>query len=107
MDEGDCIVSPSHSLGMDGVDFYARENLISLFGHRFFPGRCSWYSTDGGGKNEENPVLEVGEQNLKHWLASRFRAQWKQAFGWKRSSAQCSYDPYSYSLNFDDGLSIP
>jgi hypothetical protein len=39
MDEGDCIVSPSRSLGMDGVDFYARENLISLFGHRFFPGR--------------------------------------------------------------------
>lgn len=34
----------------------------------------------------------------------KFRTQWKQAFGWQRSSAQCSYDLYSYSLNFDDGL---
>lgn len=47
------------------------------------------------------------ESSFLMQLASRFRAQWKQAFGWKRSSAQCSYDPYSYSLNFDDGLSIP
>ncbi|KAB5569856.1 hypothetical protein DKX38_003649 [Salix brachista] len=54
------------------------------------------------GKHEENPVLEVGEQNFKHW---RFRTQWKHAFGWRRSRAQCSYDPYSYSLNFDDGFS--
>ncbi|CAK7349334.1 unnamed protein product [Dovyalis caffra] len=34
----------------------------------------------------------------------KFRTQWKQAFGWQRSRAQCSYDLYSYSLNFDDGL---
>lgn len=47
------------------------------------------------------------ESSFLMQLASRFRAKWKQAFGWKRSSAQCSYDPYSYSLNFDDGLSIP
>lgn len=47
------------------------------------------------------------ESSFLMQLAARFRAQWKQAFGWKRSSAQCSYDPYSYSLNFDDGLSIP
>ncbi|KAL9397859.1 hypothetical protein Peur_012112 [Populus x canadensis] len=47
------------------------------------------------------------ESSFLMQLASRFRAHWKQAFGWKRSGAQCSYDPYSYSLNFDDGLSIP
>ncbi|KAJ6687216.1 hypothetical protein OIU79_016856 [Salix purpurea] len=38
-------------------------------------------------------------------LVSKFRTQWKHAFGWRRSRAQCSYDPYSYSLNFDDGFS--
>ena len=45
--------------------------LGCLLGRRLIVSRCSWYSTDGGGKNEENPVLEVGEQNLKHWVCSQ------------------------------------
>ncbi|KAF9688507.1 hypothetical protein SADUNF_Sadunf02G0204200 [Salix dunnii] len=45
------------------------------------------------------------ESSFLMQLVSKFRTQWKQAFGWQRSKAQCSYDPYSYSLNFDDGFS--
>lgn len=37
-------------------------------------------------------------------LVLKFRTKWKQALGWQRSSIQYSYDLYSYSLNFDDGL---
>lgn len=46
--------------------------LGCLLGRRLLVSRCSWYSTEGGGKNnEENPVLEVGEQNLKHWVCGQ------------------------------------
>ncbi|CAK9162179.1 unnamed protein product [Ilex paraguariensis] len=36
-------------------------------------------------------------------LLWRFWSQWKQAVRWQRSTAQFSYDPHSYSQNFDDG----
>ncbi|CAN1193027.1 hypothetical protein LINPERHAP1_LOCUS8618 [Linum perenne] len=41
----------------------------------------------------------------KKWVY-KFKAQWKKAIGWKKSSttpSQYSYDIQSYSLNFDDG----
>ncbi|CAN0885703.1 hypothetical protein LINGRAHAP2_LOCUS15191 [Linum grandiflorum] len=40
----------------------------------------------------------------KKWV-NKFKAQWKKAIGWRKSSCppQYSYDIQSYSLNFDDG----
>ncbi|CAN1762957.1 hypothetical protein LINPERHAP1_LOCUS8617 [Linum perenne] len=42
----------------------------------------------------------------KKWVY-KFKAQWKKAIGWKKSStttpSQYKYDIQSYSLNFDDG----
>ncbi|CAN0843837.1 hypothetical protein LINGRAHAP2_LOCUS4071 [Linum grandiflorum] len=39
----------------------------------------------------------------KKWV-HKFKAQWKKAIGWhKSSSPQYSYDIHSYSLNFDEG----
>ncbi|CAN1292497.1 hypothetical protein LINPERPRIM_LOCUS21596 [Linum perenne] len=42
----------------------------------------------------------------KKWVY-KFKAQWKKAIGWKKSSttipSQYNYDIQSYSLNFDDG----
>ncbi|WCJ38199.1 hypothetical protein M5689_019272 [Euphorbia peplus] len=37
-------------------------------------------------------------------LLRKLRKQCKQALGWKKTSVKYSYDIYSYSLNFDDGL---
>lgn len=108
--------------------------LGCFLGRRLLVSRCSWYtvlkvegrimkrirflrwgsrisSTGSAVKlvslKRQVPFGRRCESSFLMQLAARFRAQWKQAFGWKRSSAQCSYDPYSYSLNFDDGLSIP
>jgi len=49
------------------------------------------------------PFCRHGGSSFLMQLFWKFRTQWKQAFRWQRSSAQCSYDLYSYSLNFDDG----
>ncbi|KAF6144459.1 hypothetical protein GIB67_024686 [Kingdonia uniflora] len=42
--------------------------------------------------------------NFLRKLCWRFMSQWKQSEGWKRKNARFSYDPYSYSQNFDDGF---
>nr|XP_009788850.1 PREDICTED: uncharacterized protein LOC104236594 [Nicotiana sylvestris] len=35
----------------------------------------------------------------------RLKSRWRQLLSWRRSSVRFSYDPYSYSQNFDDGCS--
>ncbi|WCJ38198.1 hypothetical protein M5689_019271 [Euphorbia peplus] len=44
------------------------------------------------------------ESRILRQLLRKFRKHSRQALGWKKKSVKYSYDIYSYSLNFDDGL---
>ncbi|WCJ38196.1 hypothetical protein M5689_019269 [Euphorbia peplus] len=44
------------------------------------------------------------ESRILRQLLRKLRKQCRQGLGWKKKSVKYSYDIYSYSLNFDDGL---
>lgn len=65
---------------------------------------CSTVSSYVSTGRKSPTRLKRGSYLFRH-LIWRFKSQWKQALRWERNTVQYSYDPGSYSKNFDDGCS--